>query len=213
MSKVINVAETTMMAKVRNYIYNMHLTWEEIADIFGVSVGYLRYHKVKPYYKVRLKYYEKLCKAERLNKKSKANTSSIISVDVQPTPIKEVLIIETGSVIDLGLKGILEYGMDTYISEFCLRELSRISESANAEEFLAFYKDAKINSINMRNQEVLYVDPTDDVKNRSVGVVALAVYMHAAGYKVRLVTNSREIERLAILQGCDIDVTRIKKVW
>lgn len=51
MSKVINVAETTMMAKVRNYIYNMHLTWEEIADIFGVSVGYLRYHKVKPYYK------------------------------------------------------------------------------------------------------------------------------------------------------------------
>lgn len=93
---------------------------------------------------------------------------------------KEVLIIETGSVIDLGLN---------------------------------FYKDAKINSINMRNQEVLYVDPTDDVKNRSVGVVALAVYMHAAGYKVRLVTNSREIERLAILQGCDIDVTRIKKVW
>lgn len=96
---------------------------------------------------------------------------------------------------------------------FCIGELEKLSNSyAVAEELLTMYWSTRqITSINMRGKEELYEEPIIPVKDRSKGVVSLCVELDSLGYRVRLLTNSREIEDLAKLQGCNINVVRIKK--
>jgi hypothetical protein len=164
MKKIAELNIETVMARVRNAIYNSHLVWEEVAALFDTSVRNLRYNYVKPYYTVKLGSYKQLCEQERINRANRKITSIVIAADDEPATKQQVLVIETGSVIELGIDGILKYGLNAYIPEFCIRELSKLSETANAEAFLSSYKEeSSITVINMRNREVLYVDPEDEV--------------------------------------------------
>lgn len=64
--------------------------------------------------------------------------------------------------------------------------------------------------INLRGRELIFEEPTEPVKNRTYGVVAVCCYLWNKGYKVRLLTNSCEIERLANKQGIkELSVVKI----
>ena len=121
---------------------------------------------------------------------------------------------ETGYLIDTGMAGVLNESLDVYVPFFCINELEKMAKRYNtAEEVLnLFWSTYRMISVDLRDREELYEEPNYPVKDRSKGVVALCVELDSLGYRVRLKTNSREIEDLAHLQGCGIDVMRLKKI-
>lgn len=162
-------------------------------------------------------WYKKLLKKARENEKAREAEKVQAQVEGQQEDVtgfpKEVVVVETGYLLDTRAAGVLNESLDVYIPFFCINELEKLTNSyATAEEILTlFWSTQRIISINLRGREELYEEPNYPVKDRSKGVIALCVELDSLGYRVRLMTNSREIEDLAHLQGCDIDVVRLKK--
>ena len=204
----------TRAQKAIRMINALNATWEEVAEAVSLAPKTIQ-RIVKEHYKTPKGYNNLLAKA-RANKKAKEQAEEIIrdsSVEEgTEKKVKEVIVTETGYLLDVGVNGILKESLDMYIPYFCIGELEKLSKSyKNAEEILTlFWSTRKITSINIRGKEVLYEDPIIPVKDRTEGVVAVCVELDRMGYKVRLLTNSREIEDLAKLQNCGIDVVRIK---
>ena len=129
--------------------------------------------------------------------------------------VKEVILAETGYLMEIGFDSILESGQDVFVPYFCINELKKISKSdLTAVDLLkTFWKTEKIGAVDIRWQEELKVIPNYSVKNRSWGIVATAIFLiEEMEYKVHLFTNSSEIVALAKLQYCGIDVVKVKKI-
>lgn len=209
MNKTAN--QLNRVNKVINMIMKQGKTWEEVAELLQFSVGYL--HKVvKDHYKRESSYNKLLAKA-RANKKAQAEAKSLLKDEeaTSPTPEKEkeVAILETGYLLE---RGIPENVGDMYIPKFCLREVSNLRFNyAKATQILQRIQEEKdITPINLRGQEILFCEPSYPVKNRTVGIVALACYLWSNGYKVKIFTTSREVEKVAMIQGFQLEIIRIE---
>lgn len=124
--------------------------------------------------------------------------------------LEEVLVVETGFLMGIDPNEFLEKyaDFDIYIPSFCIHELEKLSNRhAIADAILLMYRQAnQISSINLHQKETLFKNPTFPISNRSRGVVAVCLELIREGYTVKLLTNSLEIEKLASLQDCEIEV-------
>ena len=85
-----------------------------------------------------------------------------------------------------------------------LKELKKLTNCyESAEELLGLYYNGHqpMNVVNLKGREFLFVEPTRPVKDRTYGVTAVCCYLWSEGFKVTLMTNSREIENLVNEQG------------
>ena len=185
-------------------------TWEDVADALDLSVAYVQ-RIVKENYK-REKSYNNLLAKAKANKKAKAEAETIIATEEDaPQKVKEAIVVETGYLFDRDVEDL--EGEDVFLPAFCVKELEKLRPSYEvAGQVLAKIRVSRIfTTLNLRNREEIFEYPNYFVKDRSVGVIACCCYLWARGYKVKLLTNSREIEELAMIQGISIDVTRVKK--
>lgn len=207
MLKETMVSRMVTMIKKGSYV-------EEIAEEFELSVGHV-YKLLKAHYPVRRGAYSKLLATSRENKKNRIDAQKALnepmSEEATSSNHEEVIVMETGYMLMTGINGILNESLDIYVPFFCIKELDKLSHSYQAakEVMTMHWSTRRVTSINLRGKEELYVEPTYPVKNRSRGVVATCVELDSKGFKVRLLTNSWEIEQLAKLQDCNIDVIRI----
>lgn len=178
-------------------LINKGKTWEEVSKILDLSVPYIQ-KLVKLHYK-RDKAYNNLLAKARENKKAKIQ-DFIVSED-----INEVIVTETGYVMKVGVPN---EALDMYIPAFCIGELEKLANrSQEAVDFLTVcWETSKVRCINIRGREMLYKQPSFPVKNRSKGIVAVAIELIKMGFKVRLLTTSYEVAQLAELQDCGITV-------
>lgn len=187
------------IGKIKNMIFH-GATWEEISSKMGYSITHLQ-RTVKATY-TNVKWYYKLLEKARANKTAKE------SVENNFNTIHEVVVVETGYLLERGVNGLLGHCLQVFIPSFCIRELENLSKTypVASEVLTAYWATTSVNAINLTGKEVLYKEPAIPVKSRSYGIVAVAVELESQRKKVRLFTNSREIQRLANEQGCDIDV-------
>lgn len=222
MKKTMN--NETRANKAIRMINREGATWEDVAKVLQLSVSYCR-KIVKDHYKSETAYNKMLAKARR-NQKLKQEVEVLISVEieadkkevnneaeVEKQELKQVVVVETGYLLDVGIQAISEETLDMFMPAFNLKELDKLTRSIQvAEEILMmFYATHKITAINLRGDEELLQDPVEPVKARTVGIVALCCHLWLRGYRVILKTNSQEVERLAKQQGIGIDVIRVKK--
>ena len=197
MKKMYDV--TAMTRKAIRLIYREGATWEDISEMFGLSIGHIQ-RCVKNSYS-RKGNYQKLLMKARLNKAAKQQAES---QKAEPEIIEEVILVDTGFVMRAGVSWLMQQSLPLYIPAFCLRELERMSkESSVAEQVLTFYwSTRRMSSIELNGKEILLEEPKFPLrKARSRGVVAAAVKLLSLGNKVRLYTNSLEVEQLALHQG------------
>lgn len=212
--------------------YNAMATWEDVAEVLKISVSHCR-KIVREHYKSKTAYNKLLAKA-RENARLKKEADKLISVEVDADEVKtdeaevdtevkaddeskteerkQVVLVETGYMLDVGLPGILNESLDVFMPSFNLKELEKLTRSVQvAEEILTlYYSTYRITPVQLKEEE-LFSKPVELVKPRTVGVVAAACHLWANNYRVVLKTNSKEVERLAKQQGIDIDVVLIHK--
>lgn len=219
------MSKATMSKRAISMIYNEMATWEDVAEALKLSVSYCR-KIVKEHYKSENAYNKLLAKA-RENARLKKEADKLISVEVDVDEVevdtevkaddesmrKQVVLVETGYMLDVGLPGILNESLDVFMPSFNLKELDKLTRSVHtAEEILTFYYSTyRITPIHLDGKEKLFCQPVELVKPRTIGVVAAACHLWENNYKVILKTNSKEVESLAKQQGIDIDVVLIQK--
>ena len=221
------MSKETMAKRAISMIYNEMATWEDVAEALKLSVSYCR-KIVKEHYKSETAYNKLLAKA-RENARLKKEADKLISVEVDADEAevdtevkaddesmteerKQVVLVETGYMLDVGLPGILNESLDVFMPSFNLKELDKLTRSVQvAEEILTFYYSTyRIAPVQLKEEE-LFSKPVELEKSRTIGVVAAACHLWANNYRVILKTNSKEVERLAKQQGIDIDVVLIQK--
>lgn len=204
-----SVNNQTRAIKIRKLI-GAGSTWEECSNAIGLSVGYLQ-GITRSSYKNEKAYNNLLAKA-RANKKAREEEKKVIGADTEE--VKEVILLETGYILERGIDAILDESLDLFIPFFNIKELEKLSHSYEAaEKFLTvFYSSRRITSLNLKGREEVFEELPFPVKDRTFGVVAAACYLWAMGYRVRVLTNSIEIESMVKAQGSDeIAVYRYKK--
>lgn len=187
-----------MTAKAIRMINQENATWEDLSEMFGLSIGHIQ-RCVRNSYSRKGNYQNLLMKA-RLNKAAKQQAES---QKAEPEIIEEVILVDTGFVMRAGVKWLMQQSLPLYIPAFCLRELERMSrKDPVAEQVLTFYwSTRRMSSIELNGKEILLKEPSKPLeKPRSRGVVAVAVKLYSLGNKVRLYTNSFEVEQLALEQ-------------
>lgn len=193
----------SMALKCRRLISQEGATWEDLSAVFDYSVKYLQ-KCVKESYS-REGDYKNLLKKARLNKAAKQKAEAVL-----PQEINEVILVDTGFLMRVGVKWIMQQSLDIYIPSLCIRELEGLSRSyKEAEDLLTYYwASGRIAPIDLYGEEDLWEEPVVPVrKPRTRGIVAVAVKLDSLGKKVRLYTNSKQVEWLALHQGSeDIDV-------
>ncbi|MBO6243415.1 MAG: hypothetical protein J6O41_02450 [Clostridia bacterium] len=182
-------------------------TWEDVSNALNLSKPYCQ-RIVRQHYK-REKNYNNLLKKARENKKAKKISKEEITLKTNSNET-EVIVTETGYMLDKGIVDLSSQSLKVYVPYFCLQELEKLSNvKKEAEQLLMFYYSTRgIECINIRGKEYLNTYPTVLVKPRTIGVVALCVYLHKKGYKVRLHTKSKEIVNLAKLQNCNFNIVK-----
>ncbi len=227
------MSKETMTKRAISMIYNEMATWEDVAEALKLSVSYCR-KIVKEHYKSETAYNKLLAKA-RENARLKKEADKLISVEVDADEMKtdeaevdtevkaddeskteerkQVVLVETGYMLDVGIPGILNESLDVFMPSFNLKELEKLTRSVQvAEELLTFYYSTyRITPIHLDGKEKLFSQPVELVKPRTIGIVAVACHLWNNNYKVILKTNSKEVESLAKQQGIDIDVVLIQK--
>lgn len=187
-------------------------TWEDVGTFLGLSDGYCQ-QIVREHYKGDTSYkmytYNRLLVKARENKKIKTK-KELDKIEEDKMSPKKVVVVETGYLIENGIRAIEEEALDMYIPSFNIRELEKLSKAIQiAEDILLMYHSTNnLISINLRGEEEIFKKPMSQMKDRSIGVVALCCHLWTKGYKVILKTNSREIEELAKMQDIDIDIVR-----
>ena len=210
MKKSANI-KTKVLKAIR--MINHGATWDEVSEALELSIGYIQ-AKVKEHYKNPNNYNKLLAKA-RENKKRKEEEAKILEAESKVDDKKEtknvVVVIETGYLMNKGVKA-LKSKQDIFIPYFNVKELEKLTNaSAVASEVLKeIYGKRAVTCIKLNQDETVFEKPVREMKNRSYGVVAVACYLWASGYHVKLLTNSREIEELAQLQDIGIEVERIE---
>lgn len=226
------MSNETRATRAIKMIYNAMATWEDVAEVLKISVSHCR-KIVREHYKSKTAYNKLLAKA-RENARLKKEADKLISVEVDADEVKtdeaevdtevkaddeskteerkQVVLVETGYMLDVGLPGILNESLDVFMPSFNLKELEKLTRSVQvAEEILTlYYSTYRITPVQLKEEE-LFSKPVELVKPRTVGVVAAACHLWANNYRVVLKTNSKEVERLAKQQGIDIDVVLIQK--
>ena len=226
------MSNETRATRANKMIYNAMATWEDVAEVIKFSVTHCR-KIVREHYKSKTAYNKLLAKA-RENARLKKEADKLISVEVDADEVKtddaevdtevkaddeskteerkQVVLVETGYMLDVGLPGILNESLDVFMPSFNLKELEKLTRSVQvAEEILTlYYSTYRITPVQLKEEE-LFSKPVELVKPRTVGVVAAACHLWANNYRVVLKTNSKEVERLAKQQGIDIDVVLIHK--
>lgn len=196
MKKMLDV--TAMTAKAIRMINREGATWEDLSEMFSLSKGYIQKCVHKSY--SREGDYQNLLNKARQNKDAKQQAES----QKKEQEIEEVILVDTGFVKRAGVKWLMQQSLPLYIPAFCIRELERMSrKDPVAEQVLTFYwSTRRMSSIELNGKEILLEEPKFPLrKARSRGVVAVAVNLLSLGKKVRLYTNSLEVEQLALHQG------------
>lgn len=197
------VAVNTITNKCIRMINQSGATWEDLAEMFGLSIKTLQKYVKESY--SRKGDYKNLLKKARLNKAAKQKAEAVL-----PQEIDEVILVDTGFLMRVGVKWIMQQSLDIYIPSLCIRELEGLSRSyKEAEDLLTYYwASGRIAPIDLYGEEELWEEPVVPVrKPRTRGIVAVAVKLDSLGKKVRLYTNSKQVEWLALHQGSeDIDV-------
>ena len=214
------MSNETRATRAIKMIYNAMATWEDVAEVLKISVSHCR-KIVREHYKSKTAYNKLLAKA-RENARLKKEADKLISVEVDADEVKtdeaevdtevkaddeskteerkQVVLVETGYMLDVGLPGILNESLDVFMPSFNLKELEKLTRSVQvAEEILTLY------------YSTYRITPVQLVKPRTIGIVAVACHLWNNNYKVILKTNSKEVESLAKKQGIDIDVVLIQK--
>ena len=215
--------EKSTIAKIAKRMAKHGATRQEIADHFGYTFGYIR-DIVKQSYaegsnSYNRNFLDKLRQTEKARKKAAESFEDFESIvennetkredgfeefEISTEEVNEVLVVETGYLLNVGVSGFFNESLDMYMPSFCINELEKLSNvSKDARDLLsAIYSTRRINLINLK-EEVLFEDPTFEIrKKRSIGVVSVCCDLYAKGFKVRLLTNSKEIKDLADLQLC-----------
>lgn len=189
----------SMAFKCRRLINQEGATWEDLAEMFGLSIKTLQKYVRESYY--REGDYKNLLKKARLNKAAKQMSEAVLTQEID-----EVILVDTGFLMHAGVAWIMQQSLDIYIPAFCIRELEGLSKShQEAEDLLTYYwSSRRIAPIDLYGEEKLWEEPVVPVrKPRIRGIVAVAVKLASLGKKVRLYTNSKPIEWLALHQGSD----------
>ena len=195
MKKMLDV--TAMTAKAIRMINREGATWEDLSEMFSLSKGYIQKCVHKSY--SREGDYQNLLNKARQNKDAKQQAES----QKKEQEIEEVILVDTGFVKRAGVKWLMQQSLPLYIPAFCIRELERMSrKDPVAKQVLTFYwSTRRMISIELNGKEILLKEPSKPLKKpRSRGVVAVAVKLYSLGNKVRLYTNSFEVEQLALEQ-------------
>lgn len=198
-------------AKKAIKMINAGASWEQVCEALHLCKSYIQ-KIVKSTYKTEKGYNNLLAKA-KANKKAIDEATRILGAttksDSEVDDVKEVVVLETGYLLNKGIEGLTG---EFFIPYFCIKELEKLTHSyGDAEKVLNMvYGMRTITPINLRGREELFEEPSEPVKIRSYGVVAVCCYLWSKGYHVRLLTNSREIEKLANEQGIeDIEVVKV----
>ena len=205
-----SVNNATRATKVIRMIQRNGLTWKEVSTEMKLSVSYLQ-QILRSYYKSEKAYNNLLAKG-RANKKAKKVVESASPKPKKVKP-KEIIVVETGYLLNVGPERVLDANLDAYIPYFCIKELQHLLDSPKATEtankvLSLYYRTHFVRPINSWQNDVLFEEPPYCVKPRSYGVVTLCCHLWSMGYAINLLTNSREIEELVNLQGIDVTVVR-----
>jgi len=187
----------TITLKTIKYIRDGY-TWNEVAELMSYSKGYLQ-SLCKAHYK-RESSYKALLEMAREN----AKRQSPVLLKSEKKEELEIVVIETGAILANGVALILNQELETCMPVFCLHELEKIAtrDQTAAEALTVIQSTNKLLLMSItRQEEDLFVEPKWVPRNRSRGVVALCCRMWAEGAHIRLITSSREIERLSLAQG------------
>lgn len=200
--------KTLNLRAVKEYIRRQHATWEMIEDRFQYSRVTIQ-RKLKESYKLESAY-KKLLDEVRENTRLKKEADALVST---PSPVvstpTDIIVVETGYLMKVGLDDLLNTNQDIVIPEFCVGELKKLSQSStSATKALALVRqksDAKGPITLLKLEEnVLVEEPLFPVKRRSIGVVAVCCDVYAvtpSDRKICLLTTSYEVEQLANAQG------------
>lgn len=197
MKKMYDV--TAMTAKAIRLINQENATWKELSETFGLSKGYIQKCVHKSY--SREGDYQNLLEKARQNKASKQQAEA---QKAELEIIDEVILVDTGFIMRAGVKWLMQQSLEIYIPAFCIRELEYLSKTSPvADQVLTFFwSTRRMSSIELNGNEILLKEPDFSLKKaRSRGVCATAVKLYSLGKKVRLYTNSLEVEQLALHQG------------
>ena len=185
-------------------LINNGASWEEAAKKVGFSERYLRELVRKSY--SRTGDYKNLCKKAKTGEKT-ANKQQMPNEEIS----EEVILAETGYILTKGATALLKESITVFIPAFCIRELSKMAyRMPEADRFLnIFYSSNNFKVISLDNEEVF--EESMEGRIRSKGIVSVACHLWVNGMKVRVLTNSREIERLVKEQGFGNDVKVIRR--
>lgn len=187
---------------VKAYIRNSKATWEMLEARFGYDRTTIQ-RKLKATYE-REGCYKNLLKRVQENTRLRKQADAILAS--QP---KDVIIVETGYLMTIGLDEILKKGMDIIIPKFCESELEKLSEHFSSAEMTL----ARIHEVRASNgpisfvklkENVLFEEPLYEMKRRSVGIVAVCCDVYASNpgdRTIHLLTTSYEVAELAKAQG------------
>lgn len=206
-----NLSDSTLVKRAKAMIY-AGATWETLTRAFGKSESTLR-RKIKASYKTEGGH-KRLLEKARENSRLAKEAREKMGIPADEEDIKEIIVTETGYLLDHGVQGVMNESLDIFIPHFCVYELEKLSRSyTSASEVLTLiYSTNRITTINQRGKEVLFEDPSFPVKNRrSIGVVSLCCELFCQDFKVRLLTNSSEVAKLAKEQGMDIQVVLVQR--
>ena len=184
---------------------NAGKTWEECSEILGHSVAYLQ-KIVRESYKTPTRY-NNLLKKARENKKTAEMQS--VTEEIEPVNVEEeeeVILVETGYLLENGISVITGNVLPIYIPSFCLRELDKMArDDIKAEEILLVINSIHISTTNLKGIEREYIKvlPTTPVKDRIKGITAAAVYLSTQYPHVRVLTYSYEVDKMIRMQNCD----------
>lgn len=207
---------------------NSGKTWEECADFFGHSVTYLQ-KIVRESYKTPTRYNNLLRKA-RENKKANeqlsiSNTEASKVEDVEVVEKvetaeesfevidefeeaeEEVILVETGYLLEAGISVFTQNVLPIFIPSFCINELDKMAkDNEKAKEIIMAIMSTTnaVQQTNLRGYEYVYIRrPSFEYKSRSKGIAAAAKYLAECYPHVRVLTNSYEVVRILEEQYCE----------
>ena len=199
-------------------LINAGKTWEECSEILGNSVAYLQ-KIVRESYKTPTRYNNLLRKA-RENKKANEQMSEPMVKDVEVKveaaesievfdefeEDEEVILVETGYLLEAGISVFTQNVLPIFIPSFCINELDKMAkDNEKAKEIImAIMSTNAVQQTNLRGYEYVYIKrPSFEYKSRSKGIAAAAKYLAECYSHVRVLTNSYEVERILKEQNCE----------
>ena len=196
------ISNKTMAARTVTMINQGSDVWL-CAEYFGVSLS-------KIYRILREKYvynepHRKILEKSRKNRDARLKAEALANAQKEVT----VTVTDTSFLMKNGTDWMSEHENEIFIPAFCIRELKNLAQTyKDAEEVLDSLPEERPTYIDLKGHEKLVVRPKFYVKPRTIGVVALAVYLCMQGYKVKLLSKSLDIQDLAEEQELDIEVVK-----